>query len=885
MFLIRKFTAMNRSVNLAKVLVRLIGNCFITGMITVADISTLYGQPINEIQKIWQGNNIGYAANNQKNYLLSRVDFYNYARVRDDDYAEYLKQTWHDYSIYSPLLAEPQRNLGEQPVFNYSGFEISMPVNLPFSSVNGINDIGKQHVKSIPRIRKPESGGTNLEKRAFQFYGQQVNLNFDRLILLSPAVPVSEDSVSVFWQSFSRSNSNHMVDQLMDYRDLLGLNDWGYFQLVKATSNMLFPDNSWYEDQLTWALMIRSGFDVRLAYNQNSTTVLFPSENNIFEKQFIMIGQKRFYLDRKMNTQLLVTCQKPFPDTDRMIDLYFYNSLNFSGKLTVGKFSVQWKNKDYEFKLRVNPESVRYYNEYPSTDPSVYFGAPVSSIFKDDLFAQLYPFLSKLNKIQATLFLQQFVQKLDYKALDPEDKLKFSRFPEAILTSRSGDCNSKSVLFASLVRTLLRLPVVGVRFPGYFSAAVSFNEPFDGEAYHWKQRKYTITDPTYLNAPIGVIMPEFSTLIPQLIDLSEPEEQMDKAMIIWKIAFKLGARRGGANQDFVDDLSGKAFITGYFPNKNSNYPFIASFSEGNSLQWIRKFEGDGKAVAFAIKKVSEDEIYIAGSFNGKLVFDGKTIQSAPKKWDLFIAQFNRNGELIWMKNVGSDQASFEGSLAYIVRFDRSGAEISFQWINEDERNIKTGFGDVGEDGLFFTGSGNLTPGLVPVLGLTRSSGNYDNHSGMPNMMITNKNNPGIADFIAKMKWLLKPGTAFTGNRIQSYFIPGNSSFVIEQKVFNILGHISIIKNINGITLLRTTDHKPLLFKYLRIEDGARFNISVCDNGDLSIGIITGFQLLGKQGGMPLNKIIIDESTGSLILDYDYDHTLKTGSLESLFSAG
>jgi hypothetical protein len=238
-----------------------------------------------------------------------------------------------------------------------------------------------------------------------------------------------------------------------------------------------------------------------------------------------------------------------------------------------------------------------------------------------------------------------------------------------------------------------------------------------------------------------------------------------------------------------------------------------------------------------------------------------------------------------MKNVGSDQASFEGSLAYIVRFDRSGAEISIQWINEDERNIKTGFGDVGEDGLFFTGSGNLTPGLVPVLGLTRSSGNYDNHSGMPNMMITNKNNPGIADFIAKMKWLLKPGTAFTGNRIQSYFVPGNSSFVIEQKVFDILGHISIIKNINGITLLRTTDHKPLLFKYLRIEDGARFNISVCDNGDLSIGIITGFQLLGKQGGMPLNKIIIDESTGSLILDYDYDHTLKTGSLESLFSAG
>ncbi|MEI6679548.1 MAG: hypothetical protein WCL21_13120 [Mariniphaga sp.] len=876
---------MNKSINLAKVLVGLIGNCCITGMITGSDISTLYGQQKNEVQKIWQGNSIGYPINNQKNILLSRVDFYNYARIRDDDYAEYLKETWHDYSIYSPLSAEPQKNIGKQPVFNYSGLEISLPVNLPFSSVIGINDNGKNHIKSIPRIRKPESGDANSEKRVFQFYGQQINLNFDRLIILSPAVTVSEDSVSVFWQSFSRSNSNHMVDQLMDYRDLLGLNDWGYFQLVKATSNKLFPDNLWCADQLTWALMVRSGFDVRLAFNQNSTTVLFPSENNIFEKQFIMIGQKRFYLDRKMNTQLLVTCQKPFPDTDRMIDLYFYKSLNFNGKLNINRVSVLWKNKEYEFKLRVNPESIRFYNEYPSTDPSVYFGAPVSSIFKDDLFAQLYPFLSKLNKIQATLFLQQFIQqKIVYSAIRTEDKLKFSRFPEAILAERTGDSNSKTVLFSSLVRTLLRLQVVGVRFPGYFSAAVSFDEPFDGEAYNWKQRKYTITDPTYLNAPIGVIMPEFSGLIPQLIDLSEPETQMDKAIKIWNIAFKLGARRGGANQDFIDDQSGKALITGYFPIKNSNYPFIASFSEGNSLQWIRKFEGDGKAVAFAIKKVSEDEIYIAGSFNGKLVFDGKTIQSKPEKWDLFIAQFNQNGELIWMKNAGSDQASFDGSLAYIVRFDRSGAEISCQWINEDERNIKTGFGDVSEDGLFFTGSVNLTPGLVPALGSAMTSGNYHNHSDLTDAVIKNKYNAGIDNFISKMKLLMKPGTAFTGNRIQSYFVPGNSSFAIKQKVFDILGHISIVKNTNGISLLRTIDHKPLLFKYLRIEDGARFNISVCENGDISIGVISGLQLLGNHGGMPLNNILIDESTGYLLLDYDYDHTMKTGSLESLLSA-
>lgn len=877
---------MSRLINIMRTSDRLMIRFLATGLIAGLACPFSFGQVKTEIQKLWQDDKIGYIIDNQKDKLLSNADFYNYARIRDEEFAEYLKETWSDYSISAGLSEEPRSSLIKQPVFDYSSLDITPPVNLPFSAVPGFNGNGKGQLNPVPRIRKPESDEFTSVKGIFPFYGQQISIQYDKLLTLSATASVSEDSVSGFWKSFSRSNSNHLVDQLMYYRDLLGLGDWGYFQLVKAASNHIFTDNRWRADQLTWALMIRSGFDVRLAFNQNSTTVLFPSENTIYSRQFVMIGQKRFYLDREMNSQLLVTCQNPFPDTGGMIDLKFYRSLNFNGKLAIRKFLVKWNNKNHEFALRYNPETIRFYNDYPSTDPSVYFGAPVSSILKEDLLEQFYPLLSKLNKAQATVLLQQFVQReFEYSSLNKKDELTHSRFAEEIIASRSGDDRSKAVLFSRLIRILLQLPVVGVQFPDYFSTAVCFDEPFDGDFYYWKQGKYIITDPTFLNAPIGVMMPEFSGITPQLIDLSSADSQSDNAQEIWKLAFKRGARRGGASQDVVFDRQGRAFITGYFTDKKSNNPFIACFSEGNSLQWIRKFEGDGKAAAFAITKVNDDEIFIAGSFSGKMEMEGKTLLNSNKNGDLFIAQFNQNGELIWMKNVGIDSTAQDRSLTYSVKFDRSGDNISVQFLNEDGRNIKNDFGGVSETEIYFTVSGNFVSSGVPLSRTVAKSDISGEMAKEYNLLRRHKCHPKVIDAIAVMKLLQKSGMEITGNQIQRLMTRNNPSFAVDHAtLFNSLGQIGLLKNDNGIVSLRTIDNKPIILNYLRMEDGARFNISVFGNGDLSVGIISGFQNVVNTVALSLNSLLIDCSSGNVILDYDHDHTLKTVSPETLFSA-
>ena len=177
---------------------------FLTGLLIGLACPFSNGQSGDEFRKLWQANKIGYINNIEQDRLFSLTDFYNYARIRDEKFAETLKETWKDYYIFAPLTEVPRSSLITQPIFNYSGLDITQPVNLPFSSVAGFSSIESGRIKKIPRIRKPEPDVFSIVNKIFLFYGQQINLSCDKLLTLSANATVSEDSVSSFWKSFSR---------------------------------------------------------------------------------------------------------------------------------------------------------------------------------------------------------------------------------------------------------------------------------------------------------------------------------------------------------------------------------------------------------------------------------------------------------------------------------------------------------------------------------------------------------------------------------------------------------------------------------------------------------------------------------------------------------
>jgi len=230
-----------------------------------------------------------------------------------------------------------------------------------------------------------------------------------------------------------------------------------------------------------------------------------------------------------------------------------------------------------------------------------------------------------------------------------------------------------------------------------------------------------------------------------------------------------------------------------------------------------------------------------------------------------------------------DSAAENESLTYLVKFDRSGENITTQWSNEDERNIRNGFSKPDESGLSFTGSKSFTAGIVPLSWTSTKSDISKDIYNEYSFLIKNKCHPKVAGVIAVMKLLQKTGAEVNGKQLQALITQYNPTFPAKNaSLFHAIGQVGLLKNENGIVTLNTIGCKPILYANLKLEDEARFNVSGFDNMDLSVNMIEGFRKAVKEVSLTLNSLLIDSSSGNLVLDYDHDHTLKTVSLEIIF---
>ena len=91
----------------------------------------------------------------------------------------------------------------------------------------------------------------------------------------------------------------------------------------------------------------------------------------------------------------------------------------------------------------------------------------------------------------------------------------------------------------------------------------------------------------------------------------------------------------------------------------------------------------------------------------------------------------------------------------------------------------------------------------------------------------------------------------------------------------ILQKIKLLKNEHGIIEIITSDLKPIRILNFRILNRSHFKIVPLDNNDLKIKIIDGFEYGDDLLKENVNSIIIEVSTGSLIIDFGTEHQLFT----------
>ena len=133
---------------------------------------------------------------------------------------------------------------------------------------------------------------------------------------------------------------------------------------------------------------------------------------------------------------------------------------------------------------------------------------------------------------------------------------------------------------------------------------------------------------------------------------------------------ELWAKRGGglgadAGRAISTDQAANVYVVGTvdsastfngneFPFAGEVDAFIAKYTKEGVLQWISPMTGTGYEVPRSIKTDQGGSSYVAGEFDGTVVFGSKGLTSTTDQdsTDIFIAKYSAGGEALWAFNTG-----------------------------------------------------------------------------------------------------------------------------------------------------------------------------------------------------------------------------------------
>lgn len=482
---------------------------------------SLSAQTLNEYQKKQQAELQKMQQEQASGTNKLQKEYADYVSKRDAEWAEYLRQEWEQFEVFagkkSPLKPKPNQMPAYTPPSVVPVPTVIPPVVKP---VVVPVDVPKPDPNPDKPLCKPAEDSSNADKIDIDFYGCGLSIPYEITMASCKLTEVSQNAISGFWEKLSACNYTPLVEQLLKAKSELQLNDYGYFQLVQQVSKNIFKTNENEARLLSWFILVRSGYGVRVAFRDQQIALLVPIKQQIYSQSYMAVGDKKFYLFPAIMGGSFFTYDKDYSTAAQLLDMNIAQPLNFAGRRTEKTFSFIFDNSAYNLKLAYNPDLIHFYEKYPHVDFDVIFNAASSTQAKQSMVATLKPYTKNMNELKAVNFLLHFVQTaFQYKT----DEEQFGRekwfFPEELFYYPYSDCEDRSALFAYLVREIMGLKVIGLQYPDHVATAVAFNVTATGDYLMYKNRRYVVSDPTYIGAPVGRTMPQYKNTSPQVIDV------------------------------------------------------------------------------------------------------------------------------------------------------------------------------------------------------------------------------------------------------------------------------------------------------------------------------------------------------------------------------
>lgn len=469
---------------------------------TVCAVTQGYAQSHNELQN---------AFDSWRKEI--RDDFNDFRRQCMEEYIDFVRNAWKEFEGEKPV-PKPK----EKPVP-----PVVMPDEDKDKTVEPKPVIIEEVVKPVPVPPQPdpvepieEVPVISEKKHSFTFFGTVGEVRFDTADMIKLSGVRAKD-VADGLKALSAEAYDNMIVDCLNIRQSHGLCDWAYLQMIKAMAESLYGESTNEAALLTGYIYMQSGYRMRYAMGDGRLYVLYATSHLVYEKDMYMVDGVRYCGLEKLPSKLLIS-DAAFPK-EKCMSFYISKAQKFTENMSQSRTVTSDRYPEVKATVQVNRNLLDFYDTYPTsmaddnmmTRWAMYANTPMQDNVREMLYPSLRKAVEGCDQSVAVNRLLNLVQTgFEYKYDDEVWGGDRAFFAEESLFYPYCDCEDRSILFTRLVRDLLGLDCILVYYPGHLASAVCFTEQVSGDYIMLNGRKYIVSDPTYIGAPVGRTMPGMS---------------------------------------------------------------------------------------------------------------------------------------------------------------------------------------------------------------------------------------------------------------------------------------------------------------------------------------------------------------------------------------
>jgi len=447
---------------------------------------------------------------------FKRTQSDNYTKFKDENdnaFSKFLKEEWSAYkSVQGKVVYKVPKPDKIPKTASIPIKKVGPKVDIKVIKKNPMKMSSKIIVKKDNLVQKEDDIVKNLY---IDFFGSKYGFNVPQGFKDSNFFPRDTNGVRNFFNSVAGSEYDELLADIKKLQKKLDLNDWAIYLLINKLSASIHSnqDNA---SLLSWFIFNKLGYSVKVGLVHKHIILMYYSKKDIYSTPSYTFNKKRYYVIANYNkgsVGRIYSYPHDYPDANKAIDLSLNKLPKFNYIMKYKDLTFVENGKKYNIGFNYNQNLIDFMATYPQADYETYFNAPLEKDTYDEIATKLKEFVDGKKMSEAINFVLHFVQKsFKYQV----DEAQFGRekvmFAQETLYYDKSDCEDRAVLFSTLVNSLFKVGVVGVKYKDHISTALYI--PINGDSVRTASRRFVIADPTYINSNIGQNMPKYRSIRP-----------------------------------------------------------------------------------------------------------------------------------------------------------------------------------------------------------------------------------------------------------------------------------------------------------------------------------------------------------------------------------